>query len=195
MPRALVLAALLSSGAGCVDFDEPHRVLISDSATNVTDGPLGKIYGELAAPYTGGLVSGPLDDFAVAGTYPNPWGIGPDATVTGTGSLVDEQLELHLTATVDGWNDQLWESVLTGTIQIDLHGAFDADPYLLSTGDATLQAQLAMTGKLAGDHTVAIIQCYRPGILYGYHGLVDGKDVSDAYEGNDAYCRITQSSP
>lgn len=191
MPRALVLAAILSSG--CVDFDEPHRVLISDSATNVTDGPLGKIYGELAAPYAGGLVSGPLDAFSVAGTYPNPWGVGPEAALTGTGSLVEGQLELHLTATVDQWTDQLWESVLTGTIQIDLHGTFDpADPYILRSGDATLQAQLAMTGKLAGDHTVAIIQCYRPGIIYGYHGVVDGKDVSDAYEGNDAYCRVTQ---
>lgn len=189
MLRALVLAAILS---GCVDFDEPHRVLISDSATNVTDGPLGKIYGELAAPY-GGLVSGPLADFAVAGTYPNPWGVGPDVALTGTGSLVDDELELHLTATVDHWNDQLWESVLTGTIEIELHGTFDpADPYILHAGDATLQAQLAMTGKLAGDHSIAIIQCYRPGIVYGYHGVVDGKDVSDAYEGNDAYCRVTQ---
>jgi hypothetical protein len=189
MLRTLVLAGLL---AGCVDFDEPHRVLISDSATNVTDGPLGKIYGELAAPYAGGLVSGPLSDFAVAGTYPNPWGVGPDATLVGTGSLVEEQLELHLTATVDHWTDQLWESVVTGTIQIDLHGTFDpADPYILLSGDATLQAQLAMTGQLAGDHTVAIIQCYRPGILYGYHGVVDGDPVSDHYEGNDPACNVT----
>lgn len=192
MPRALVLAAILSSGAGCLDFDESHRVLISDSATNVTDGPLIKIYGELAAPFPGGLVSGSPASFAVAGTYPNPWAIGPDAALSGSGSLVGDQLELHLTATVDHWNDDLWESVLTGTIQIDLHGTFDfADPYILHAGDATLQAHLAMTGKLAGDHSVAIIQCYRPGIVYGYHGVVDGKDVSDAYEGNDDYCRLT----
>src|SRR6185312_11902908 len=77
----LVLLAL----TGCVDFDEPHRVLISDSATNVTDGPLGKIYGELAAPYSGGLVSGPVTGFTISGTYPNPWGVGPDASLAGTG--------------------------------------------------------------------------------------------------------------
>src|SRR3569623_213411 len=129
MPRTLVLAAILSSGAGCLDFDESHRVLISDSATN-----------------------------------PNPWGVGPDAALSGSGSLVGDQLDLHLTATVDQWNDDLWESVLTGTIQVDLHGTIDfADPYILHAGDATLQAHLAMPGKLAGDHSVAIIQCYRPG--------------------------------
>jgi len=188
MHRALVLAALL---AGCVDFDEPHRVLISDAATNVTDGPLGRIYGDLAAPGGSVLVSGPLAGFTVAGTYPNPWNVGPDAAITGTGSFVANQLELHLTATVDGWTDQLWESVLTGTIQIDLRGTFAADPYILSSGDATLNAQLAMTGKLAGNHGVAIIQCYRPGILYGYHGVVDGDPVSDHYEGNDPSCNVT----
>lgn len=193
MLRALVLAAILP---GCVDFDEPTRVLIADSGTNVTDGPLFEIYGELAAPHAGGLVSGPLDNFTVAGTYPNPWRVGPDAALTGTGSMVDGELELHLTATVDGWVDQLWDSVLTGTIQVDLRGTIDpAHPQLLSSGDAPLHAQLAMTGKLAGSHTIAILQCYRPGILYGYHGVVDGKDVSDAYEGNDAYCRVTENSP
>ena len=188
MTRSLLVLLALT---GCVDFDEPHRVLISDSATNVTDGPLGKIYGELAAPYSGGLVSGPVTGFTISGTYPNPWGVGPDASLAGTGSLIDNQLELHLTATVDGWTDQLWNSVLTGPIQLDLHGTFAADPYILDSGDATLHAQLSMTGDLAGDHAIAIIQCYRPGILYGYHGLVDGDPVSDHYEGNDPSCNVT----
>lgn len=190
MLRALVLAGLLT---GCAGLDEPDRVLISDSATTVTNRATTEVYVDLLDFATATHLSGTPEAFTVGGTVTNPWN-ATTGTVTGSGGKVGDALDVHLDITVAGWDDELWNTQLTGTVSIDQHATFAGHDLPLGDGSDTITAHLQMTGSLAGTHDVSIVACRKlvaNDPLYGYHGLVDGEPVSDHYEGNDPLCNVT----
>jgi hypothetical protein len=193
MHRALVLAALL---AGCVDLDEPHRVLISDSATNVTDMATSEVYDDLYTFPTVLHLAGTPDAFTVSGIVKNPWSdVETTAgTMTGSGGRVGDVVDFHLEITLDDWYDDLWSTSLTGTITLDEHASYDGHLIEPATIDTQIEAHLQMTASFAGLHEVKILTCHRwsgDNPLYGYRGIVDGDPVSDHYDGNDPTCNVT----
>lgn len=191
MLRALGIALVL---AGCVDLDEPHRVLISGSTTDVTDVAASEVYGDLYDFSSAKYLTGTPDAFTVAGTVQNPWDSTTASTFTGSGGKVGDTLDLHLDITVTNWRDQLWETNLVGTIAFDQHATYGEHDLPPGAADTQITAHLEMTDSFAGTHDIAILACNRwigDNPLYGYHGVVDGAPVSDHYEGNDPVCNVT----
>jgi hypothetical protein len=193
MLRILALASVLAGFAGCVDFDEPHRVLISDTATTVAEQATSAVYVDLLDFAAATHLSGTAESFIVSGTVKNPWN-ATTASVTGSGSKVGDVLDVHLAVAVAGWNDELWDTLVDGTVELDQHATYSDQDLPPGTADTEITAHLHMTSSLAGTHDIAIIACNRwigDDPLYGYHGVVDGDPVSDHYEGNDPVCNVT----
>jgi hypothetical protein len=191
MLRALAVSLVL---AGCVDLDEPHRVLISDSATNVTDMAASEVYADLANFSTAKYLTGTPDAFAVSGAVHNPWDGSATGSFTGSGGKVGDVLDLHLAITVAGWDDVLWSTQLDGTITFDQHADYSNPDLPPGTASTEIAAHLHMTQSFDGTHEIKIVVCNRwvgDNPLYGYHGVVDGDPVSDHYEGNDPACNVT----
>ncbi|HEY6039786.1 MAG TPA: hypothetical protein VIV58_36145 [Kofleriaceae bacterium] len=193
MLRVIVLAPLL---AGCLDLDESHRVLISDSTTNVTDMATSEVYDDLYDFSTATHLAGTPDAFTVSGVVKNPWDDTGKAyaTMTGHGGKVGDTVDFHLEITATDWYDALWSTSLTGTISVDQHASYGGHLISPATVDTHIQAHLTMTRSFAGTHDVAIVACNRwvdDNPLYGYHGVVDGDPVSDHYEHNDPVCTVT----
>jgi len=191
MLRALGIALALT---GCAGLDEPHRVLISDSTTNVTDMAASEVYADLLDFSSAKFLTGTPEAFTIAGTVQNPWDSSTDSTFTGSGGKVGDTLDVHLDVAVTNWRDQLWETSLVGTIALDQHATYGDHDLPPGAADTQITAHLQMTDSFAGTHDVAIITCNRwvgEDPLYGYHGVVDGDPVSDHYEGNDPTCHST----
>ena len=183
MLRALGLASMFAGWAGlagCIDVDESHRVLISDSATTVAGTAATEVYADLMNFPAATHLSGTPEAFTVSGDVKNPWDAS-SGTFTGSGSKIGDVLDVHLDITVTNWDDELWQTQLTGTVTFDQHATYGEHDLPPGTADSQISAHLHMTESFDGTHDVKILVCHRlmnDNPLYGYHGVVDGDPVS-----------------